>query len=108
LDTRQQFLATKGVAASFSSTDLIFGSGHLRSLTRRLRVPKFPVTLRKSFGFGSTAMAKNSFDDQALTLSFLVVRTHHAATQPTAAGFTALDTGHVNRVPLSGSVLQRL
>jgi acetyl-CoA carboxylase carboxyltransferase component len=37
---------------------------------RRARVPKLHVTLRKSFGFGSTTMAQNPFDDQTLTLAF--------------------------------------
>ena len=37
---------------------------------RRLRVPKLHVTIRKAFGFGSTTMAQNPFDDQTLTLSF--------------------------------------
>jgi len=37
---------------------------------RRLRVPKLHVTLRKAFGFGSSAMAMNPFDRQTLTLAF--------------------------------------
>ena len=37
---------------------------------RRARVPKLHVTLRKSFGFGSTTMAQNPFDAQTLTLAF--------------------------------------
>ena len=40
---------------------------------RRARVPKLHVTLRKSFGFGSTTMAQNPFDDQTLTLAFPTV-----------------------------------
>jgi len=36
---------------------------------RRARVPKLHVTLRKSFGFGSTTMAQNPFDAQTLTLA---------------------------------------
>lgn len=36
----------------------------------RLRVPKLHVTLRKAFGFGSSIMAMNPFDNQTLSLSF--------------------------------------
>jgi len=35
----------------------------------RLRVPKISVTLRKAFGFGSSIMAMNPFDDQTLSLA---------------------------------------
>ncbi len=37
---------------------------------RRLQVPKFSVTLRKAFGFGSSIMAMNPFDAQTLSLAF--------------------------------------
>jgi acetyl-CoA carboxylase carboxyltransferase component len=40
---------------------------------RRLRVPKLHVTLRKAFGFGSSIMAMNPFDDQTLSLAFPAV-----------------------------------
>jgi acetyl-CoA carboxylase carboxyltransferase component len=39
----------------------------------RLTVPKFHVTVRKAFGFGSSVMAMNPFDGQTLTLSFPAV-----------------------------------
>jgi acetyl-CoA carboxylase carboxyltransferase component len=45
-------------------------AGRMFQAERRLRVPKIHVTLRKAFGFGSTTMAQNPFDDQTLTLSF--------------------------------------
>lgn len=35
-----------------------------------LKAPKFHVTLRKAFGFGSSLMAMNPFDDQTVTLAF--------------------------------------
>ncbi len=35
----------------------------------RLRSPKLHITLRKAFGFGSSLMAMNPFDDQTLTLA---------------------------------------
>ena len=35
----------------------------------RLRSPKLSVTLRKAFGFGSSIMAMNPFDDQTLSLA---------------------------------------
>ena len=36
---------------------------------RRLRSPKFSVTLRKAFGFGSSLMAMNPFDEQTLSIA---------------------------------------
>lgn len=51
-------------------------SGTLRHVARmfvaqhRINAPKFHVTLRKAFGFGSTIMAMNPFDGQTLTLAF--------------------------------------
>jgi acetyl-CoA carboxylase carboxyltransferase component len=44
--------------------------GRMLLAQRRARVPKLHVTLRKSFGFGSTTMAQNPFDAQTLTLAF--------------------------------------
>ena len=50
--------------------------GTLRACARmfasqcRLRTPKLHVTLRKSFGFGSSLMAMNPFDDQTATFAF--------------------------------------
>ena len=49
--------------------------GALRAAARmfaaqhRLRSPKFSVTLRKAFGFGSSIMAMNPFDDQTLSIA---------------------------------------
>ena len=37
---------------------------------RRVRSPKLHVTVRKAFGFGSSVMAMNPFDDQTTTLAF--------------------------------------
>ncbi|MGB5077703.1 MAG: carboxyl transferase domain-containing protein [Sphingorhabdus sp.] len=39
----------------------------------RLTVPKFHVTIRKAFGFGSSIMAMNPFDGQTLNLAFPAV-----------------------------------
>jgi acetyl-CoA carboxylase carboxyltransferase component len=36
----------------------------------RLESPKLHVTLRKAFGFGSSVMAMNPFDDQTISLAF--------------------------------------
>ncbi len=50
--------------------------GALRAAARmytaqaQLRSPKIHVTLRKAFGFGSSLMAMNPFDQQTLTLGF--------------------------------------
>jgi methylmalonyl-CoA decarboxylase subunit alpha len=51
-------------------------SGVLRHAARmfaaqaRVQSPKLHVTLRKAYGFGSSLMAMNPFDDQTLTLAF--------------------------------------
>ena len=45
-------------------------AARLFAAQRRLRVPKLHVTLRKAFGFGSSAMGMNPFDQQTLTLAF--------------------------------------
>lgn len=39
----------------------------------RLSVPKFHVTLRKAFGFGSSVMAMNPFDNQTVSVAFPAV-----------------------------------
>jgi methylmalonyl-CoA decarboxylase subunit alpha len=50
-------------------------SGILRHAARmfaaqaRLRAPKLHVTLRKAYGFGSSLMGMNPFDDQTVTLA---------------------------------------
>jgi methylmalonyl-CoA decarboxylase subunit alpha len=40
------------------------------AMQHRLQVPKLHVTLRKAFGFGSSIMAMNPFDNQTLSLAF--------------------------------------
>lgn len=45
-------------------------AGKMFRAQRRLRGVKIHVTLRKAFGFGSSVMAHNPFDGQALHLSF--------------------------------------
>jgi acetyl-CoA carboxylase carboxyltransferase component len=49
------------------------------------------VTVRKAFGFGSSAMAMNPFDHQALTLAFpgVLLGTMPAESGGRAAGLTA-------------------
>ena len=42
-------------------------AGKMFKAQRRLRSPKLHVTMRKSFGFGSTTMAQNPFDRQTIT-----------------------------------------
>jgi acetyl-CoA carboxylase carboxyltransferase component len=45
-------------------------AGRMFQAQRRLRGPKLHVTIRKSFGFGSSTMAQNPFDRQTLSLAF--------------------------------------
>jgi acetyl-CoA carboxylase carboxyltransferase component len=45
-------------------------AARLFAIQHRLAVPKLHVTLRKAFGFGSSIMAMNPFDNQTITLAF--------------------------------------
>ncbi len=45
-------------------------AARLFAVQHRLAVPKFHVTVRKAFGFGSSIMAMNPFDNQTITLAF--------------------------------------
>ena len=45
-------------------------AARLFAAQRRLEGPKLHVTVRKAFGFGSSAMGMNPFDRQTLTLAF--------------------------------------
>lgn len=60
---------------------------------RRVRSPKLHVTVRKAFGFGSSVMAMNPFDDQTVTLAFPGVS---LASMPAGSGGRAsgLDADH--------------
>jgi acetyl-CoA carboxylase carboxyltransferase component len=44
--------------------------GKMFKAQRRATVPKLHVTVRKTFGFGSTVMGQNPFDHQTLSLAF--------------------------------------
>ena len=73
-------------------------SGALRHVARmfvaqhRIDAPKFHVTFRKAFGFGSTVMAMNPFDGQTLTLAFPAV-TLGASPAASVAESSKLDDG---------------
>jgi methylmalonyl-CoA decarboxylase subunit alpha len=45
-------------------------AARLFAVQHRLAVPKLHVTVRKAFGFGSSIMAMNPFDNQTITLAF--------------------------------------
>lgn len=60
-----------GTAAERAGT--LRHAARLFAAQHRLRVPKFHVTLRKAFGFGSSIMAMNPFDGQTLSLAFPAV-----------------------------------
>jgi acetyl-CoA carboxylase carboxyltransferase component len=53
---------------------------------RQLRVPKLHVTLRKAFGFGSSIMAMNPFDNQTISLAFPAIT---LGAMPAAGGASA-------------------
>jgi len=44
-------------------------SARMYAAQARLAAPKLHVTLRKAYGFGSSLMAMNPFDDQTITLA---------------------------------------
>ncbi len=52
----------------------------------RARVPKLHVTLRKAFGFGSSIMAMNPFDNQTVSLAFPAIS---LGAMPAGAGASA-------------------
>ena len=57
-----------GTAAEKAGT--LRHAARMFAVQHRLTVPKFHVTLRKAFGFGSSIMAMNPFDGQTLSLAF--------------------------------------
>lgn len=59
------------LAGSDSERAGILRSGaRMFAAQRRLRVPKFHVTIRKAFGFGSSVMGMNTYDAQTVSLAF--------------------------------------
>lgn len=64
------------------------------------RVPKVQVTLRKAYGFGSTAMAMNPFDGQTLNLAYPGV-TFGAMPARGADAATGGDTGALREAELA-------
>ncbi len=57
-----------GTAAERSG--ILRHAARLFAVQHRLQVPKLHVTVRKAFGFGSSVMAMNPFDNQTITLAF--------------------------------------
>ncbi len=78
--------------------------GKMFQAQRRATVPKLHVTLRKSFGFGSTTMAQNPFDAQTLTLAFpgVTMSSMPAGSGGRAAGLDSDEQAEVERIQLSG------
>jgi acetyl-CoA carboxylase carboxyltransferase component len=67
------FLADNpGVLAGSASerAGILRHSARMFAAQARLRSPKLHVTLRKAYGFGSSLMAMNPFDEQTVTLAF--------------------------------------
>jgi acetyl-CoA carboxylase carboxyltransferase component len=59
------------LAGSVAERDGILRAGaRMFAAQHRLQSPKLHVTLRKAFGFGSSVMAMNPFDNQTLSLAF--------------------------------------
>ena len=74
--------------------------GKMFKTQHKLRVPKIHVTFRKAFGFGSSVMAHNPFDEQTLVLSFPSVT---MSSMPAVSGGAAakLDAEEQARVEAS-------
>ncbi len=70
------FLADNpGVMAGSASekAGILKASARMFAAQHRLRTPKFHVTVRKAFGFGSSVMGANPYDNQTMTLAFPAV-----------------------------------
>ncbi|MGF7123052.1 acyl-CoA carboxylase subunit beta [Rhodococcus sp. BE178] len=70
------FLADNpGVMAGSASekAGILKASARMFAAQHRLRTPKFHITVRKAFGFGSSVMGMNPYDDQSMTLAFPAV-----------------------------------
>lgn len=70
------FLADNpGVMAGSASEQagILKASARMFAAQHRLRTPKFHVTVRKAFGFGSSVMGANPYDNQTMTLAFPAV-----------------------------------
>ena len=86
-------------------------AGVLRAAARmfaaqhRLRSPKFSVTLRKAFGFGSSLMAMNPFDHQTLSIALpgATLGAMPAASGGAAAKLGADDQQAVEAAEMGGS-----
>lgn len=67
-----QLADNPGVLAGTASerSGILRSSARMFAAQRRAGVPKFHVTLRKAFGFGSSVMGMNSFDNQTVSLAF--------------------------------------
>jgi acetyl-CoA carboxylase carboxyltransferase component len=78
--------------------------GKMFAAQRRATVPKFHVTFRKAFGFGSTVMAQNPFDEQTLTLCFpgLTMSSMPAASGGRAANLAEDEQARIEHIQKSG------
>lgn len=67
-----QLADTPGVLSGSASerAGILRAAARMFAAQRRARVPKFHVTVRKAFGFGSSVMGQNAFDGQTVSLAF--------------------------------------
>lgn len=61
-----------GVLAGSASerAGILRSSARMFAAQHRCGVPKFHISIRKAFGFGSSVMGQNAFDDQTISLAF--------------------------------------
>lgn len=87
-----------GTAAERSG--LLRRSARLYAAQARLSGPKLHVTVRKAYGFGSSLMAMNPFDDQTVTLAFPGAQ---VGAMPAAGAGSAAGVGEEDQPPCSRS-----
>jgi acetyl-CoA carboxylase carboxyltransferase component len=96
-----------GVLAGTSSerSGILRHAARMFAAQHRVRAPKLHVTLRKAYGFGSSLMAMNPFDDQAVTLALPGARlgAMPAASGAEAAGLEADARAVLEHAELGGA-----
>ncbi len=79
------------LAGSASEKDgILRHAGRMFSIQNSATVPKIQLTLRKAFGFGSSVMGMNPFDNQTLNLAFPGVS---FGAMPARGGDSAISAG---------------
>ena len=92
--------ATRTGARTAERAGALRWAARMFAAQHRLRVPKISVTLRKAFGFGSSIMAMNPFDDQTLSLALPGVS---LGAMPARGGGAAAKVGEETQADLDAA-----